>query len=41
VRADTGNTPSVAIFLDGWEHHGRNPQAVDGDAIKRASLRAS
>ncbi len=41
TRADTGNTPPVAIFLDGWEHHGRDPHAVDGDATKRASLRAA
>lgn len=40
-RADTGNSPSVAIFLDGWEHHGQDAHAVDGDATKRSSLRAA
>ena len=31
----------VAIYLDGWEYHGADPDQVDKDSEKRASLRAA
>lgn len=41
TRVDASGTPDVAIFLDGWAYHGADPTHVDGDAAKRASLRAA
>jgi hypothetical protein len=37
-RADVAGRPPVAIFLDGWEFHGKDPAKVDGDSLKRASI---
>jgi hypothetical protein len=40
-RVDRPGTAPVAIFLDGWQFHGANPDDVDGDAQKRLSLRGA
>ncbi len=40
TRVDTTGTPPVAIYLDGWAFH-QSPDQVDGDAMKRTSLRAA
>jgi ATP-dependent helicase YprA (DUF1998 family) len=40
TRVDTAGTPPVAIYLDGWQYHGQVTTQVDGDARRRASLRA-
>ena len=40
TRVDATGTPPVAIYLDGWAFH-QDPDQVDGDATKRASLRAA
>ena len=41
TRIDTAGTAPVAIYLDGWEHHGFDPDQVDHDSARRASLRAA
>ena len=41
TRIDNPRTAPVAIYLDGWEHHGADQDQVDHDSIRRASLRAS
>ena len=41
TRIDHARTAPVAIYLDGWEHHGADQDQVDHDSIRRASLRAS
>lgn len=41
TRVDTAGTPPVAIYLDGWEFHGSDPEQVDKDARRRSSLRSS
>lgn len=41
TRLDKPDTPPVAIYLDGWEFHGSNPEQVDKDSVRRASVRAS
>jgi hypothetical protein len=40
-RVDRPGTAPVAIYLDGWEFHGANPDDTDADAVKRAGLRAA
>jgi ATP-dependent helicase YprA (DUF1998 family) len=40
TRVDTTGTAPVAIYLDGWEHHGNNPDQVDLDSRRRSSVRA-
>lgn len=40
TRVDATGTPPVAIYLDGWAFH-QDPNQLDGDAMKRASLRAA
>ena len=40
TRVDNTGTPPVAIYLDGWEYHGKEPPQLDWDAQRRASLRA-
>jgi ATP-dependent helicase YprA (DUF1998 family) len=39
-RVDATGTPPVAIYLDGWEYHGNNPDQVDFDGTRRSSVRA-
>ena len=41
TRIDTPGTAPVAVYLDGWEHHGADQDQVDHDSIRRESLRAS
>lgn len=41
TRIDTPDAAPVAIYLDGWEHHGANHDQVDHDSTRRASVRAS
>ena len=31
TRVDAAGTPPIAIYLDGWEYHGNNPDQVDLD----------
>lgn len=39
-RVDATGTAPVAIYLDGWEYHGNNPDQVDLDSSRRSALRA-
>ena len=41
TRVDATGTAPVAIYLDGWEFHGADPDQVDKDAIRRTSVRAA
>ena len=41
TRIDTSGTAPVAVYLDGWEHHGADQDQVDHDSIRRASIRAA
>ena len=41
TRIDKQGTPPIAIYLDGWEYHGKNPEKVDSDAQKRFAVRLS
>lgn len=41
TRVDAPGTPPMAIYLDGWEYHGKIPSQVDDDATRRASLRSA
>ena len=41
TRIDTPLTAPVAIYLDGWEHHGADQDQVDHDSARRASVRAA
>lgn len=41
TRVDATGSAPVAVYLDGWEYHGSNPEQVDKDARRRASVRAS
>lgn len=41
TRIDTPGTNPVAIYLDGWEFHGRDQDQVDADATKRMSVRSA
>jgi hypothetical protein len=40
TRVDAAGTTPVAIYLDGWEYHGNNPDQVDLDSTRRSSVRA-
>src|SRR5690606_36645068 len=40
-RVDRPVAPPVAVYLDGWAFHGADTQRTDGDAERRASLRAT
>src|ERR1019366_7427897 len=39
TRVDATGTAPVAIYLDGWEFHGNDPEQVDNDAQRRAAVR--
>ncbi|MGI8901901.1 MAG: DEAD/DEAH box helicase [Nocardioides sp.] len=39
TRVDATGTAPVAVYLDGWEHHGSDPDQVDLDSGRRASVR--
>jgi len=39
TRVDAPGTAPVAIYLDGWEYHGNDPDQVDLDSMRRASVR--
>lgn len=41
TRIDGPVTAPVAIYLDGWEHHGADQDQVDHDSTRRASVRAA
>lgn len=41
TRVDAAGTPPIAIYLDGWEYHGSNPDQVDLDSLRRTSVRAT
>ena len=38
-RVDATGTAPVAIYLDGWEFHGNDPEQVDNDAQRRTAVR--
>lgn len=40
TRVDATGSAPVAIYLDGWEFHGSDPDQVDKDSTRRASVRA-
>ena len=40
TRVDGVNTEPVAIYLDGWEWHGKELSQVDLDAQRRQSVRS-
>ena len=39
TRVDVAGSPPVAIYLDGWEWHGKDLERVDHDAVRRSSVR--
>ena len=39
TRVDLAGSPPVAIYLDGWEWHGKDLERVDRDAMRRAAVR--
>ncbi|MEV4419507.1 DEAD/DEAH box helicase [Patulibacter sp. NPDC049589] len=41
TRVDAAGTPPMAIYLDGWEYHGKDSAQIDWDAARRTSLRES
>jgi ATP-dependent helicase YprA (DUF1998 family) len=40
-RVDAPGTPPLAIYLDGWEFHGKDVDKIDGDAMRRDRARQS
>lgn len=40
TRVDASGTAPVAIYLDGWEYHGSDPDQVDLDSNRRSSVRS-
>ena len=39
TRVDAAGTAPVAIYLDGWEWHGKNLERVNHDALRRQGVR--